>query len=776
MVYLFGVLLMTQGAADAAQVLYGFDTDENYRIADWLTGDGSQDAIGLGIYDINKSGEAAFGAGAIEFPVGLSTFGALELPDTSMLGDSFTLSVMAKVLGANHTRLFSSYNGGSVGANEFVFDMDTTGDIGFGLRAIVNGTSVSRNIAYNDSQYHHLAMTYDNGSVQLYFDGSPLGESATAGSGAITLDQNLRFGEDYAPTSLTNEVFEGFADDILVYDRALSSTEIASLRTQGAESFFGISAPPEPDPLPPPNIGSRIEMFVDRYMVAESNNVELKLHAPVAQEIALQLNGPYETTTSTYFTALRDEDDKYRLYYRGYVGSQEVTLMAISDDGINYTRHELGLYEVDGSDNNHIVWQGAQSHNLSPFIDKNPNAPADEKWKALGGTGEMYAMKSADGIHWELMQDEPLDISGQFDSQNTAMWDAEAGVYRSFSRIWLNGVRAIQMSTSEDFINWTPPQPFIYEDDMEHFYTNSIEQLPGAEGVFVGFPMRLDPTRTNQPSPGQTGVSDAVLITSRDGVHWDREFTEPWIPEGYDTTRSHMPAWGIVKTADDEWSTYSTEQYRLSDNRLRRLTLRPYGIASISAEDQLGWFSTPTFEFEGEQLLLNYQTTDTGFIAVEIRDENGVVIPGFELASMQTLTGDELWQQVSWTSGQSVGSLSGQSIQLYFELLNADLFAMQFAEIPDTGLVGDYNNDGKVDLADYTVWRDNLGSEQPLANDAIGGTIGVSQYEQWKSQFGQSIAGDNANSQAVPEGRSVVHLSLAIVLFGAVVTGNFRRC
>lgn len=53
-------------------------------------------------------------------------------------------------------------------------------------------------------------------------------------------------------------------------------------------------------------------------------------------------------------------------------------------------------------------------------------------------------------------------------------------------------------------------------------------------------------------------------------------------------------------------------------------------------------------------------------------------------------------------------------------------------------LVGDYNNDGTVDLADYVVWRNNLGTTNLLANDPIGNTIGTDHYLQWKDHFGNT--------------------------------------
>ncbi|QDU57238.1 PEP-CTERM sorting domain-containing protein [Aeoliella mucimassa] len=77
---------------------------------------------------------------------------------------------------------------------------------------------------------------------------------------------------------------------------------------------------------------------------------------------------------------------------------------------------------------------------------------------------------------------------------------------------------------------------------------------------------------------------------------------------------------------------------------------------------------------------------------------------------------------------------------------------------------GDYNDDGTVDLGDYTVWRDNLGSSISLPNDPTPGVVDISDYNRWKSYFG-TVSGTLAASQAVPEPSSVVLLgSLAGLL------------
>jgi hypothetical protein len=68
-------------------------------------------------------------------------------------------------------------------------------------------------------------------------------------------------------------------------------------------------------------------------------------------------------------------------------------------------------------------------------------------------------------------------------------------------------------------------------------------------------------------------------------------------------------------------------------------------------------------------------------------------------------------------------------------------------EEPDD-LIGDYNEDGTVNAADYAVWRDNVGSTDTLPNDDIGGMIGQDHYNQWRAAFGNTSGGGSA---AVPE-------------------------
>ncbi|MCA9188194.1 MAG: hypothetical protein R3E01_27715 [Pirellulaceae bacterium] len=65
-------------------------------------------------------------------------------------------------------------------------------------------------------------------------------------------------------------------------------------------------------------------------------------------------------------------------------------------------------------------------------------------------------------------------------------------------------------------------------------------------------------------------------------------------------------------------------------------------------------------------------------------------------------------------------------------------------------LAGDYNDDGHVDAADFTVWKDSFGSRSNLAADGNGsGEIDAADYTVWKDNFGTSVG--QSSILTVPE-------------------------
>jgi hypothetical protein len=98
---------------------------------------------------------------------------------------------------------------------------------------------------------------------------------------------------------------------------------------------------------------------------------------------------------------------------------------------------------------------------------------------------------------------------------------------------------------------------------------------------------------------------------------------------------------------------------------------------------------------------------------------------------------------------------------------------------------GDYNGNGVVDAADYTVWRDTLGQSVAMAGDGADGSgpgdvpdgvIDQFDYEFWKDRFGNVVdegAGAvDSSGIAVPEPAGAL---LLICLLTAATTRISRR-
>lgn len=83
-------------------------------------------------------------------------------------------------------------------------------------------------------------------------------------------------------------------------------------------------------------------------------------------------------------------------------------------------------------------------------------------------------------------------------------------------------------------------------------------------------------------------------------------------------------------------------------------------------------------------------------------------------------------------------------------------------------LPGDYNLDGTLSAADYTVWRDHLGMPAgTLPSDIDGGVIGAAQYATWRSNYDQST-GLSTTATGVPEPGSLLLLAISAMVVRGV--------
>jgi plastocyanin len=85
---------------------------------------------------------------------------------------------------------------------------------------------------YDDGNWHHLAAVYDSSSgMTAYVDGSQEGTNSNSGLLDTT---NTRWGVGCNLADPVSELYDGQLDDIAIYDRALSDTEVSTLSSGGS--------------------------------------------------------------------------------------------------------------------------------------------------------------------------------------------------------------------------------------------------------------------------------------------------------------------------------------------------------------------------------------------------------------------------------------------------------------------------------------------------------------------------------------------------------------
>lgn len=433
----------------------------------------------------------------------------------------------------------------------------------------------------------------------------------------------------------------------------------------------------------PLNIGSRLELFVDGYLVETMTGLTQKLHHPQPREITLQFDRPWECEFS-YDPVVFKDGDIYRMYYRAYWKDDTAFAgYAESTDGIHFQRVNLGLFTFDGSKDNNLVWSGREAPNFAPFIDTRPGCPPQERYKAVGGGRAMYGLVSADGIHWRRVQDEPLISEGPFDSLNQVFWDEVQGQYVAYMRGFINGVRTVRRATSDDFIHWSKPQYCDFGDTpLEHIYKNNMRPYFRAPHIYLAFAKRFVPERHLVTEFQYPGVSDCVFMSSRDGIHWDRRFMEAFIRPGLNRgnwrCRNIQVGLSLIPISSEEMSLFWIENYYGPGCRLRRGSLRTDGFVSIHADYSGGELLTKPLTFEGRELVLNYSTSAVGSVQVELQNAAGEPVAGFTLDECPEIFGDEIEHVVAWKGGSDVSALAGQPIRLRFVMRDADLYSLRF--------------------------------------------------------------------------------------------------
>ncbi len=448
------------------------------------------------------------------------------------------------------------------------------------------------------------------------------------------------------------------------------------------------------------------ELFIDDTIIASSSQLERVFHkAAKLDKPVLQPEKPWEQPrVYLYGSVHRDPvSGKFRMWY-GTTTRGGGLCYAESDNGVDWTRPNVGLHEFEGSKKNNILLP-TMGRNLTVFVDENSPEP-DKKYKALSGHLRYFrGAYSADGIHWKMYNNGEKLIP--FGSELAAIArDDSTGDYLSFVRFQMpknhpkniRERRICALTTSRDFVNWNPMEITLEPDDIDDLWAISKDlrtEFYGWSGFkygsqWLGFltVMRLTGTHEKK-APMQAihdGLIDVQLIHSRDGRAWQRtKPRDPVIangPHDYDAGTILHVANNPIVVGDEVWLYYT------AINTTHGATVPPKhitialakwrldGFASLRAHYAPGVIQTVPMVANGGNLVVNADMS-RGKLAIAVLNADGQPIPGFTEDDCEVVGTDSIRHRIKWKGGEQVPS--GEAFSLRFRLTNGDLYSFHIA-------------------------------------------------------------------------------------------------
>ncbi len=251
----------------------------------------------------------------------------------------------------------------------------------------------------------------------------------------------------------------------------------------------------------------------------------------------------------------------------------------------------------------------------------------------------------------------------------------------SLSGSWV-AKRVQGWAESEDGIHWKNEQIVLRADDKDP-PTSNIQYMFVMQhgGYYLGFLTMHD----------EAGFFRLQLAFSADGIKWHRPWRQPWLDVGaegaFDMGMVLGPADPIINQSE-MWFPYGgfpirhDSQDQTWKSAIGLAITRLDGFAAWRAGPETGELTTQAFRCDGDRLFVNADAS-RGSLTVEVLDESGAVMKGFEADDCRPINANTLAEGadgwVRWNGGDNLQALQGKQIQLRFVLKNADLFSFRVA-------------------------------------------------------------------------------------------------
>lgn len=188
---------------------------------------------------------------------------------------------------------------------------------------------------------------------------------------------------------------------------------------------------------------------------------------------------------------------------------------------------------------------------------------------------------------------------------------------------------------------------------------------------------------------GRPKPNEICVGFSRDGYHWDRPDRRPFITV---SEKQGDWNWGNVQSAGGGCVVMGRRLHfyfsgragsdgkRDAGGAMGVAFLRRDGFASMDAEGS-GELTTRPVVSNGRYLFCNFKTNSpAGMMQVEILDEAGVVIPGFERKNSLPINADTTLILANWNGKKNLTELIGRPIRFRFYVTQGSLYSFWLSQ------------------------------------------------------------------------------------------------
>ena len=472
------------------------------------------------------------------------------------------------------------------------------------------------------------------------------------------------------------------------------------------------------------NTNSFRQLFIDNFIIERSINISKSLHSPESKGPVLTGDKNFQQTGVQTRNAPQWNSQKkaWEWFYWAYYDSSTDARKdhyAISKDGINWDKPDLGLYEFNGAKNMPYDLPGGptiKGRYMYHILRDEIGLDSSKRYKGFFGSRDRKIGFSPDGLKWEF-PDIPMIPS--YDESHLT-YDEQSEQFIASVKLHTEWGRSVYLSTSKDFMEWSDPKLIFHADEIDNEnrikriqfaadhpeylappviedrgYTAQVYQMAimPYQGIYIGFPLMLNPAG---PSGNNfTGLNQTELTVSRDLYNWERVANrelflgiEKWDSKNFGTGQLMPTSRPIIKDDGEIWIYYNAIRTRglmelypkdiqdfLNENigsAICLATLRPDGFVSLDAKNQGVVITKPIKINRNASIHINVDSTN-GYLAAEVLDPVSMEpLPGYTFENCEKISEDSTDKKINWKTNDKINN---DIVRLKFILEKSSLYS-----------------------------------------------------------------------------------------------------